>query len=319
MEVVKPITNFFGSALDELKRRINSPLAGTFLLAWLVVNWDFVYYFLFSEAKVETKISHINNYFLSLHDTFFMPVYLTIAYIGVYPLITSLSDAVWIFMDRLGKKIASFFLEKYSVITKEEQAILYRQMRQKEEEYAEKIAELEKANDALYSSVNALSIETDEENNQPQGAESLSGEKIQNGNVDSNKLNKSKVYFKKRAIERKRFFDTTDGDYFLTDLISKEMHFDKDDKYDSNELLLIKLIFMNTLESNPEPWYVKGLEARRDGRVITFAGDHVKAITNRLIRKELLEEANTERLSVLPSLAFLEKLDMHLNSFNTTK
>lgn len=304
MEVIKSISSLFGSTLEELKRRVSSPLAGTFFLTWLLVNWDFVYYFLFSESKVEVKISHIHNYFLSVSDTLGWPVFITIAYIIVYPLISSLSDAIWVFMERSGKQIASLFLEHYSVITREEQASLYRQMREKEEEYKAKIEELKKANDALYTSVNTLSIQTEDER--------LEDEVSTEHNYSE--LPKEKVDRLKQIASLKYSFDSVDGSYRLTDFVAKEFKLDKDDKYDSKDIMIIKQIIKNALIESPEPWYVKQVAIKKDGVNISFVDEHVKAVAKRLVRQQYLKVSekgkigDTDNLAVLPSSTLTSKL-----------
>lgn len=307
MEVVKSIASLFGSAVDELKRRVTSPLAGTFLFSWVVVNWDFAYYFLFSDENVDTKISHIDKFFLSPTDTIVWPLGLTVVYIILYPLVSSLSDAIWIFMERFGKHVASLFLEKYSVISKEEQESLYHLMRTKEEEYKSKIDELKKANNALLKSVNTLSIQVDDKETEETNVEHNDAQTL-----DSEAY--STIDMLNKIVHFKNGIDSVDGDYFLVDFIAKELVLDKDDAYDKSEIALLKSILRSVLETSPDIWYVKPIEEIRGNKAIQNSREQVLSKTKKLVRLGYLSsviENNDNKYGVTVKPELVQSLINH--------
>lgn len=59
------VKDFLVSFSDNFKERVKNPLLGTYLLVWLVRNWDLIYsLFNFdSNLKLKDKIGFVNNYF----------------------------------------------------------------------------------------------------------------------------------------------------------------------------------------------------------------------------------------------------------------
>lgn len=74
------INEYMASLRTYLDDRLSSPILGSFSFAWIIFNWKLIFFLLFSDKTVESKIVHIeNNYFdwqhLILYPTIFVIFY----------------------------------------------------------------------------------------------------------------------------------------------------------------------------------------------------------------------------------------------------
>jgi|GEM_PF-5548136 len=158
MDVLKSIGDLLFSTLEAAKERAKSPLVGTFVLAWLIFNWQLVYFLLFADLDTTHKIRHIDIKYADICFNLIYPLLTTAGYIVFYPLISNLANIAWISMDKLGRFISNYVLEKRVPLSREESAMLYQQMRAREESYRKELADKQALIDSLYAALSEQGI-----------------------------------------------------------------------------------------------------------------------------------------------------------------
>lgn len=71
--------------VENTKMRISNPFVGTFILAWITVNWKPILYILLSNHTIETKIINIESEYSSYRYLLFIPLLVSILYVIVIP------------------------------------------------------------------------------------------------------------------------------------------------------------------------------------------------------------------------------------------
>lgn len=84
----------FGSARTTLKERITSPLAGTFMLSWMVINWRILAILFASETTIEAQIVVIVRDYISWESGFCYPALSASFFTLIYPWLASC--VVWV-------------------------------------------------------------------------------------------------------------------------------------------------------------------------------------------------------------------------------
>lgn len=139
-----------------LYERIQSPLAGSFLLTWLVWNWKIIYVtFFISEYKIEgTRIEYIINSSDQLHLVW-GPVFSTIAILTIIPLISYY--AYWLslifkkmYIDKKNK------IEGETLLTKKQNLELHRRLKEELEKVATIVLEKEEKVEQIKSEMTSM-------------------------------------------------------------------------------------------------------------------------------------------------------------------
>ncbi|WMI65383.1 hypothetical protein RBH94_15125 [Aestuariibaculum sp. YM273] len=75
------------SVFDTSKERMKNPFIASFVLSWIVLNWKPLVYFIFSDAKVEDKILHIDDSYNWINCTLWYPLFFALFYVLAIPYI----------------------------------------------------------------------------------------------------------------------------------------------------------------------------------------------------------------------------------------
>ncbi|MDR2274510.1 MAG: hypothetical protein LBF27_26625 [Sphingobacterium sp.] len=62
-EIVNTISKATDLVADPVKQRLSHPLIGSFIIAWIVFNWEPILYMIFANASIEAKITYVNSCF----------------------------------------------------------------------------------------------------------------------------------------------------------------------------------------------------------------------------------------------------------------
>lgn len=82
--------SLLGSVRTHIEDRLQSPFAGAFAIAWLVVNWKAVLILAFSASPIENRIDVLSKQYLSLDAGLWLPLwYAVIGVIGYYLVATA--------------------------------------------------------------------------------------------------------------------------------------------------------------------------------------------------------------------------------------
>ncbi len=73
---------FLKSVFESSKERFKNPLLGTFVISWLVVNWEPLSVFLLSTKTIETRITYIK---LTYSNLIILPIVIALSYYLVLP------------------------------------------------------------------------------------------------------------------------------------------------------------------------------------------------------------------------------------------
>lgn len=274
MDVLKSIGDLVFSTIEAVKERAKSPLFGTFVLAWLIFNWQLVYFLLFADLDTMQKIRHIDRNYSDIWFNLNYPLLTTLGYIIFYPLISNLANIVWIAMDKLGRFISNYVLEKKVPLSREDSARLYQQMRSREEGYRKELSEKQATIDSLYAAFSEQGIT---ENNDSFFASSTPSIDTQEdfADVDTVLLESADD-----VLNRK------DSAFYLKDLIAEKMELDKDDPIHSREISTYYAIISQLIRCYPEPWSAKELVVKDDTQQNTkLSESHIVAHAKKLVKK----------------------------------
>jgi len=78
MEIISELNN-------AIKERIKSPVLGTFILIWIVVNWRFVLYLFISSERIERRFEHIDSQYVNWGYNLGLPLILLASYLFAFP------------------------------------------------------------------------------------------------------------------------------------------------------------------------------------------------------------------------------------------
>ncbi|QQT33013.1 hypothetical protein I6I99_10785 [Sphingobacterium multivorum] len=98
-EIVNTISKATDLVTDPVKQRLSHPLIGSFILAWIVFNWEPILYMIFANASIEAKITYVNScFYTSTWDKwrlyFLQPLGVALFYYGVLAWIDRGLDAI---------------------------------------------------------------------------------------------------------------------------------------------------------------------------------------------------------------------------------
>ncbi len=252
MDVLKSIGDLLFSTLEAAKERAKSPLVGTFVLAWLIFNWQLVYFLLFADLDTTHKIRHIDIKYADICFNLIYPLLTTAGYIVFYPLISNLANIAWISMDKLGRFISNYVLEKRVPLSREESAMLYQQMRAREESYRKELADKQALIDSLYAALSeqGIMIERNESDVDFKPASGM-----------QEKLTETDTLLLDNPAE---ILNDKDSSFYIKDLIASRMELDKNDPIHSRELSAYYEIISQLLKCYPEPWTAKELNLKEE-------------------------------------------------------
>ena len=83
--MMKLITDLFNTIVETSKERIKNPFIGAFILAWIVMNWKGIFYFLFSDASVEERLLIVDLKYTSWSNGLWYPLSIAFFYIVLLP------------------------------------------------------------------------------------------------------------------------------------------------------------------------------------------------------------------------------------------
>lgn len=91
-----PVQEEFKGIMQTVKERLSSPILGTFVVSWIIVNWDLFYYVICSKSKTSEEIVatinyiHLNYLNISLNycNLVLAPSIVTILYLYALPVIS---------------------------------------------------------------------------------------------------------------------------------------------------------------------------------------------------------------------------------------
>jgi hypothetical protein len=143
----------FKPLIDNASYRINNPLGAAFIFSWAIINWQTVYYFLFSDQKAEAKIIYLRALYVSYNSNehitnvdygvlLWWPLLASIVYLLIAPIVSNLATAAWTWIDRTCSAKRVSFIEKSVFITPEERDQMYRSFAGIQTEYKNKINDL---------------------------------------------------------------------------------------------------------------------------------------------------------------------------------
>ncbi|MEI5637579.1 MULTISPECIES: hypothetical protein [unclassified Pseudoalteromonas] len=275
MDVLKSIGDLLFSTLEAAKERAKSPLVGTFVLAWLIFNWQLVYFLLFADLDTTHKIRHIDIKYADIWFNLIYPLLTTTGYIVFYPLISNLANIAWISMDKLGRFISNYILEKRVPLSREESARLYQQMRAREESYRKELADKQALIDSLYAGLSEQGVSVEHKESDVE-FKPTSGMQERLNETDSLLLDNPDEVLK-----------NTDSSFYIKDLIASKMELDKNDPIHSRELSGYYEIISQLLKCYPEPWSAKELVLKDENMKLNEA--HAVAYAKKLAKKNWIK------------------------------
>jgi len=114
------VLSSFKAALLE---RIKSPLAGAYIVSWLIVNWKIPYLLLWSDSTLTIgkrlnliNEKHLHNDYINLYVT---PIIITLVYVVVFPYVVTLFKLLKKFHNDWDKKTEEAIF-KNTLLTREE-------------------------------------------------------------------------------------------------------------------------------------------------------------------------------------------------------
>lgn len=98
-EIVNYVSKATDLVTDPIKQRMSHPLIGSFILAWVVFNWEPILYIIFANASIESKITYVNScFYTSTWDKwrlyFLQPLGIALFYYGALAWVDRGLDAI---------------------------------------------------------------------------------------------------------------------------------------------------------------------------------------------------------------------------------
>ncbi|WP_065188393.1 hypothetical protein [Shewanella woodyi] len=142
----------FKPLIDNASYRINNPLGAAFIFSWIIVNWQAVYFFFFSDQKAEEKLSFLKSLYAVANDTgttsinyntlIWWPLFAAIGYLVLAPAISNIATTIWTWVDKYCSSKRMSFLEKTVFITPEERDQMYLSFEGVKTQYRDQIKDL---------------------------------------------------------------------------------------------------------------------------------------------------------------------------------
>lgn len=90
------LNDFRKSIQSVLYERVRSPVSGAFFFSWIVWNWKLIYYLIFSNILITTRIQFVEENYINIWINLVFPFLSTIFLITVYPFVTTGGYWVWL-------------------------------------------------------------------------------------------------------------------------------------------------------------------------------------------------------------------------------
>lgn len=84
--------NILESISKSAEERIRNPFIGAFTISWLIFNWQFIYYILFSDKKVEEKLLFVVKNFHNYWYILVFPLLSSLFYLLIVPYVNLWTD-----------------------------------------------------------------------------------------------------------------------------------------------------------------------------------------------------------------------------------
>jgi len=133
------------SAAGTFKDRVYSPLPGSFIIAWLITNWELVLFTLTTKKTSLETINYIKNNYLDLRHVAYEPLIATAIFIIIYPWLSAYVTILWQ-KAYFYKKIILSKMEAETPLTLEQSNNIRSQLSDKNmdiEQFQEQVLQLE--------------------------------------------------------------------------------------------------------------------------------------------------------------------------------
>lgn len=155
-DIFELILNKFKPLIDNASYRVNNPLGAAFIFSWIIINWQAIYYFIFSDKTSHVKIEFLRGLYLvqevsnkanekviNYSDLIWWPLLLSTLYIVLGPIISNLATAIWTLVDKNASAIRLKLIQQKTFITIEERDQMYQAFEGVKSQYNEEINKLE--------------------------------------------------------------------------------------------------------------------------------------------------------------------------------
>ena len=105
------IKELWTSLKEGIQERLSSPMLGTFLIVWVIHNWEISLLLLKSNKPIEQTIKNIQTNHSNFQDIFLTPAGLSLAILIIYPFLSS----VFFGLSEAGQSIKNKIKRKFSV------------------------------------------------------------------------------------------------------------------------------------------------------------------------------------------------------------
>lgn len=144
-----------------LYERISSPLVGAIALSWIGFNWKALFYFLFSETKIEAKIAYFEQNYADPYNNLLFPFVVGSCIAIFYPVIAVIpfyiSEYAQSYQRSLKKR-----LSQTELLTVQQSLALRAELAQKDTRLREVIQENQKVSTELEEKIKELRKENSE-------------------------------------------------------------------------------------------------------------------------------------------------------------
>jgi predicted transcriptional regulator len=276
MDFIKTLSDTFQALASNVKDRVTSPIGGTFLAAWIVVNWKLVYYFTFNDDAVIIKIAYITKNYSASKDTIYLPVFISIGYILFYPTLANFGSFVWAYTDQWSKRLSAKYIERKTPLYEHDRRNILNSMKEQAFKFKEERQELKNQIESLNAAL------TNFENSDESKVESNKDESINNDSEVSPEDLSSDLLSK---------FDTTKGEYLLKENIANLFFLEIDSSMDKPELSHYCLVFKSVMAVHPSSFSPKNIQTGSTNLDI----NQVRKYLSRLVNRELLYKDHHEK------------------------
>jgi hypothetical protein len=246
MEFIKNLTKPFENTSEFIKERLTSRLASAYAIAWLVYNWRLLFYFINSNADIETKILVIDMFYIDNPNTYLYPLFFAFGYIILYPPLSALADFIWTLFDSFPRRKFKAIIEGRVPLFEEDRVALFSFVNEQTDKANEEIKQKNKE----IASLRAL----------------LSNSGILNSEIENiDHDNDNDPYDYDSFIDVKAL-NNENTIYFLRRWVSLKFHLSLENSVHRAEVDKIVLVIQSIAQSHPEPWKIKQLTLNKDGK-----------------------------------------------------
>lgn len=277
-DLVDTVTSLF-------KSRVSSKFGGAFAIFWLIFNWEFLYFLLLADHSVERKINYIELHFLSTTDVFCYPLFYTLLYVSIFPLIAEAAETVWNFNQQIVKRRGRMLIEGSVPLGKEEKRALYKMVHDTEMRYRELLNE----KDEEIESLRALIVD-------------------QTGTVDE--ANQSEIEAELEEPQEEEFIETLEiyddtipqilkssfGRLLVEDWLAQILNLSKNNSVQKMELDDLSSILEAVLLSYPKPWLPVPVRSANGSHHGEYSREETSALASKLESKGILKRMRNRQL-----------------------